>query len=144
MINTTNLEQAKKQIKQEKSPIMIKAQDPEFNRKVLEYGRFNILLFPESNVVKKDKPKQLDSGLNHVLAEIATKNKVRIGIDLKDLRSMERKEKAIQLARIRQNIKICRKAKTKLALLNIKDKKDAFSLLLTLGASTQQAKEAII
>jgi|SRR3989344_1929847 len=144
MINTTNLEQAKKQIKQEKSPIMIKAQDPEFNRKVLEYGRFNILLFPESNVVKKDKPKQLDSGLNHVLAEIATKNKVRIGIDLKDLRSMERKEKAIQLARIRQNIKICRKAKTKLALKNIKDKKDAFSLLLTLGASTQQAKEAII
>ena len=143
MINTTNLEQAKKQIKQEKSPIMIKAQDPEFNRKVLEYGRFNILLFPESNVVKKDKPKQLDSGLNHVLAEIATKNKVRIGIDLKDLRSMERKEKAIQLARIRQNIKICRKAKTKLALLNIKDKKDAFSLLLTLGASTQQAKEAV-
>ena len=144
MINTTNLEQAKKQIKQEKSPIVIKAQDPEFNRKVLEYGRFNILLFPESNVVKKDKPKQLDSGLNHVLAEIATKNKVRIGIDLKDLLSMERKEKAIQLARIRQNIKICRKAKTKLALLNIKDKKDAFSLLLTLGASTQQAKEAII
>ena len=144
MINTTNLEQAKKQIKQEKSPIVIKAQDPEFNRKVLEYGRFNILLFPESNVVKKDKPKQLDSGLNHVLAEIATKNKVRIGIDLKDLRSMERKEKAIQLARIRQNIKICRKAKTKLALKNIKDKKDAFSLLLTLGASTQQAKEAII
>ena len=143
MINTTNLEQAKKQIKQEKSPIVIKAQDPEFNRKVLEYGRFNILLFPESNVVKKDKPKQLDSGLNHVLAEIATKNKVRIGIDLKDLRSMERKEKAIQLARIRQNIKICRKAKTKLALLNIKDKKDAFSLLLTLGASTQQAKEAV-
>ena len=144
MINTTNLEQAKKQIKQEKSPIMIKAQDPEFNRKVLEYGRFNILLFPESNVVKKDKPKQLDSGLNHVLAEIATKNKVRIGIDLKDLRSMERKEKAIQLARIRQNIKICRKAKTKLAQKNIKEKKDAFSLLLTLGASTQQAKEAII
>ena len=143
MINTTNLEQAKKQIKQEKSPIVIKAQDPEFNRKVLEYGRFNILLFPESNVVKKDKPKQLDSGLNHVLAEIATKNKVRIGIDLKDLLSMERKEKAIQLARIRQNIKICRKAKTKLALLNIKDKKDAFSLLLTLGASTQQAKEAV-
>src|SRR3989344_1967820 len=126
MINTTNLEQAKKQIKQEKSPIMIKAQDPEFNRKVLEYGRFNILLFPESNVVKKDKPKQLDSGLNHVLAEIATKNKDRIGIDLKDLRSMERKEK------------------TKLALKNIKDKKDAFSLLLPLGASTQQAKEAII
>lgn len=142
MISITNLEQAKKQIKQEKYPI-IKAQSPEFNRKILEYGKFDILLFPEVNVKKNDKLKYLDSGLNHILAKIATKNKIRIGIDLNEIRSLDKKEKALALARIRQNIKICRKAKTKLALLNIKDKRDALSLLLTLGASTQQAKESL-
>ena len=125
------------------APIIIQAQNDEFNRKILDYGKFDILLFPDAEK-RKDKLKQLDSGLNHVLAKIAAKNKIAIGYDLEKIRSLEKKEKAIQLARLIQNIKILRKAKTKLALINYKEKKDAFDFLISLGAATQQAKEATL
>lgn len=142
MISTNNLEQAKKQIKKENPPIIIRAQSIEFNRKILEYGGFNILASVESSAVSLNK-KNLDSGFNHVLAKIAVKNNISIGIDLKEIRSLSKEQKALALAKIKQNIKICRKAKARLSLLNIKDKKDALSLLLSLGASTQQAHQAI-
>ena len=144
MISTNNLEQAKKEIKNAKEKqIIVKAQSLEFNRKILEYGQFNILLSIESSARQKSHQRTFDSGFNHVLAKIAAKNNISIGIDLKELRSLSKEQKALALAKIRQNIKICRKAKAKISLLNAKDKKDAFSLLLSLGASTQQANQAI-
>jgi len=143
MINTLNIEQAKNLIKSEKSkPIIVLAQNDEFNRKILEYGKFDILLSIEAGKRKRTL-RTIDSGLNHVLAEIATKNKISIGINIDELRNLGKEEKANRLERIKQNIKICRKAKTKLILLNYKDEKDAFAFLLSLGASTKQAKEAL-
>jgi len=143
MINTLNIEQAKNEIKKTKEkPIIVLAQDDEFNRKILEYGKFDILLSPERGK-RKDSLKQMDSGLNHVLARIAAKNNVAIGIDMHEISKLEKKEKAKILGRIIQNIKICRKAKTKLKLLNYKDRIDALSFLLSIGASTSQAKEAL-
>ncbi|MEK6855365.1 MAG: hypothetical protein AABX73_04040 [Nanoarchaeota archaeon] len=141
MIETTNLELARKLIKKEQKPIIIKAQDNLFNRKILEYGKFDILLSPEKGE-KKDKLKQLNSGLNHVLAKIAAKNSIALGVDLKEIRSMDKKEKAKQLARIIQNIRICRKSKTRFACINCNNKIDVFNLLISLGASTKQAEEA--
>lgn len=145
IISTSNLQQAKNQIHiAKKKQIVIKAQNIEFNRKILEYGRFQILLSPElSQDIKKDGLKQINSGLNHVLAKIAAKNNIAIGIDIQDLSQKEKKQKAIIMSKIKQNIKVCRKANCKLALLNYKDKKDAFEFLISLGASTKQAKEAI-
>ncbi len=144
MINNPNIEQVKTLIKKSsEKPIIIKAQDESFNRKMIEYGKFDILLFPQENKRHKDKPRQLDSSLNHILAEIAEKNNISIGFDLKPLRNLEKKEKALTLARIKQDIKICRKAKAKISLINCKGKTSALNLLLSLGASTQQAKEAI-
>ena len=139
MISTKNLEQAKNAIKKSaEKPIIIEAQDNAFNRKILEYGKFNILLL--SNFQGKDSLKSLDSGLNHVLAKLAAKNKVAIGINLQKLQNLDKKQKAIQLSRIRQNLKICRKAKCEIKLINAKDSKDAQALLMSLGASTQQIK----
>lgn len=142
MINTKNLEQAKKEIKNSKSPIIVQAQDDNFNRKILEHGKFNVLLSPEKGN-RKNKLRQIDSGLNHVIAKIATKNKVSIGIDIVEISTLPKAQKAKRLARIKQNIKICRKAKTKLAIINHYNSKDAFNLLISLGSSTHQAKEAI-
>jgi len=143
MIDITNVEQAKMLIKAEKEkPIIVQAQNNEFNRKILEYGKFQILISPEA--IKGQRTlRTIESGLNHVLAEIATKNKIAIGIDLEELRNLGKEEKAKRLERIRQNLNICRKAKTKVILLNYKDKRDAFAFLLSLGASTKQAKEAL-
>lgn len=145
MISTANLEQAKKQIKimkelEKEKPVIIEAQDDSFNRKILEYGHFDILLSPEKGK-RKDSLRQRDSGLNHVLAKIASKNKVAIGFDLKEISGLEKKQKAIRLARIIQNIKVCRKSKTNLALSA--GKTNASSFLISLGASTPQAKQAI-
>src|SRR3989344_5819918 len=128
MINSSNIEQVKSLIRKSfEKPIIIKAKDDSFNRKVLEYGKFDILLFPQENKKHKDKPKQLDSDLNHVLARIAKKNKVSIGFDLEQIRNLEIKEKAHVLARIKQDIKTCRKIKTKISLINYKNKISALN-----------------
>ncbi len=142
IINTLNIESVKNQIKTYKEKqIIVNAQNDDFNRKILEYGKFNVLLLSSSFLLKKkDKLKHLDSGFNHVLGKIATKNKISIGFDLNELRSKNKKEKAIILSKIIQNIKICRKTKTKIVLFNHKDEKDSFSLMISLGSSTQQAK----
>jgi len=137
IIQETNPERAKFQIKKAKPPVIVKANSDEFNRKLLEYGKFQILLNPHQQGTK-DKLKSLDSGLNHVLVKLAAKNKIAIGIDLANLTKLDKKQKAIQLARIKQNIKLCRKAKCKLVLFNSKDKKNAGALLQSLGASSQQ------
>lgn len=143
MISIPNLEQARNLIKKSKEkPIIVEAQNDEFNRKILEYGKFNILLSPEKGA-RKDTPKQLDSGLNNVLVDIAAKNKVAIGINLEDIKKLDKKAKATRLARIKQNIKICRKAHCNIKVINYTDKIDAFNLLISLGASTEQAKKAI-
>ena len=143
MISTQNLQQAINQIKQAKNkPIVVKAQNEEFNRRILEYGKFDIIL-DVHETEGKDKLKQRDSGLNHVLAKIASKNGVAIGIDLEKIRVKEKKEKALTLGRIIQNIKICRKAKAKMKLINYKDEKDAFDFMISLGANTPQAKDAV-
>lgn len=143
MISTSNIEQAKNLIKKAtEKPLIVKAQNDEFNRKILEYGKFDIILNIEAGNRGRSL-RNIDSGFNHVLANIATKNKIAIGINMQELIGLEKHEQALRFERIIQNIEICRKAKTKIRLLNYKDKKDAFAFLTSLGASTQQAKEAL-
>lgn len=142
IINEVNIEKTKQLLKKAEKPVIIAAQDDIFNRKMLEYGKFDLLLGLEK-IERKDKLKQLDSGFNHVLAAIAAKNKIEIGVDLNQIRKLDKKEKAKQLARIIQNIKISRKNKVNIRFFNFKEKKDVFSLMQNLGASSKQAKEAI-
>lgn len=137
MINLTNPQKAIEQIRKSQKPILIKAQEEKFNRRVLDYGKFDMLVFPETRQ-KRNKLKKADSGLNHVSAKVATKNKVTIAYDLEEIRSLPKKQKALELGIIIQDIKQLRKAKTKLFLLNKQDQKNADSLLLSLGASTTQ------
>ena len=146
-INTPNLNEARKQIqklKKEGKEVIVRAQEPEFNRKILEIKDVNILLSPEIHS-RKDKLKERDSGLNDKLCRIAAKNNIKIGIDLEEIKKAEGKERAFIIARIMQNIMLCKKTGAELKILNCKekDKREAFSLLLTLGASTSQAKNAI-
>jgi len=141
IIQTSNLKKAKQLIKRAQTPIIVQAQNEEFNRKILENGKLQILLSLEAKA-GKNKVRQTDSGLNHVLAKIASKNNIAIGVNLKEIAKLEKKEKAERLAKIRQNIKICRKAKTKLAIFGA-NLKEAHNLLQSLGASTQQIKESI-
>ncbi len=145
MISTSSIEQAKSLIKKEiqnkTKPITVQAQNDDFNRKILEYGHFGILLGVEKGN-KQRSLRQIDSGFNHVLAKIASKNKIALGIDMEGLRKLAKEEKALRLEKIMQNIILCRKSKVKIKLLNARDEKDVFAFLSSLGASSQQAKEA--
>ena len=141
MINTTNIEEAKRLLKKEEIPRIVLAQNDEFNRKILEQGNFNILLSPEAGQ-RKNKIRQTDIGLNHILAKIASKNNIAIGINLDEIKKLEPKQKAERLSKIKQNIKICRKAKAKLAI-KTSNITESTALLQSLGASSIQTKEAI-
>jgi RNase P/RNase MRP subunit p30 len=133
----------KEQDKTIKEKIIVKAQNPKLNRQILENKKTDILLGPE--LTGKDKLKQRGSGLNEVLCKIAAKNNISIAINLDELLKKQDIEKAIILARIKQNIMLCKKTKANLIIFSQQkhDKKAIFSLLLNLEASTSQAKYAI-
>src|SRR3989344_4782909 len=150
IIDTDNLNEARKKIEikaKEGSKVIVKGRDDSFNRKILENKKVNILLSPE-NGYKKDKLKQRDSGLNHVLCRIASDNGIAIGIDFQGILSKRdegKKQLAEHLARIMQNIKLCRKSKVKMILMNTAGTDDygLRALLSTLGMPTDMAKTAV-
>jgi len=144
MINTSNLNQARKEIhklKKENKQIIVKAQDNEFNRKIIEIKDVDVLISPEINN-RKDSLKQRDSGLNEVLCKIASKNNIAIGIDLNEIKRKPKKEKAVILSRIMQNIRLCKKTKTRILLFPKQKKQDILGFFVSLKASTEQAKKA--
>lgn len=119
----------------------IQGKDISFNRKILENKTTETLVLSHKN--KKDKLKQRDSGLNQVLCKIARDKNITLAIDMNELKTENKKEKALILARMLQNIKLIKKYKNKFKLLNHKNKEQAFSFLLTLNLPTDIAKKSI-
>lgn len=143
MINTKNLNEARKQIqklKKENKQAIIQAQDDNFNRKMFENPDIDMIIGLELD--KKDRLKQRDSGLNEVHCRLAAKNKIKIGIDLKKISKLDKAEKARVLARVMQNIRLCKKSGARIVALN-GNKQDIRGLFLSLKASTSQAKQAV-
>lgn len=108
-------------------------------RRLLESNKNIAITHLELNT-SKDTLRSMASGLTPVLARIIAKQKNAIGIDLSYLSDKGKKEKAITLARIKQNIVLARKAHAPLALSSA-HLEEAY-VLLSLGASTNQVKEA--
>ena len=80
-INITNIEKVKIQIRKSESPIAVQAQNNTFNRKMLEYGRFDTLILP-TKTKNRRTPKRIELGIDYVSTKAATKNKVTIAFDL--------------------------------------------------------------
>lgn len=150
IINTNNLNEARKQVEEAKKEkpqeeIALLSQDDEFNRKALEIKNLDTLIINE-NFDIKDYSKQRNSSLNEVLAKIAKEKNIKIAIQIEEIIKKETKEKAKALARLTQNIMLCKKAQAKLIFIKENkqlDKHSLQALLLTLGASTKQANEAV-
>jgi len=92
-----------------------------------------------------------ESGLNQVLLNIMAERIIAIGLDLKELLSEIKKKRYGYLSSIIQNIMFGRKRQINFCLFSfaksakeIYDAIDVFHFLLALGASTQQAKSALI
>jgi len=131
----TTFEKARKAIKLAKAPIIFESFDDDLNRQVLEKEKIHILLISQKN--RKDFQKQRNSGFNQVLAKLCKKNNVAVGINLDEITSAEKKEKAQILARVKQNIKLCNKNKLKMSFIGKnKDIYDLTSLGIVLGMPT--------
>jgi RNase P/RNase MRP subunit p30 len=143
IINQENYEQARRQIEKlakNKEKIIVQGKDIEFNRKILENKKVSVLIL--SHINKKDKLKERDSGLNQVLCKLARENGITLAIDMKELVIEDKKEKAKILGRIIQNLKLIKKFKNKLEILNKpEDKLNLQALLRVLGADTKMASE---
>lgn len=119
------------------------------NRKILENRKVDILLSPEKGR-KEDYIHQRNSGLNHILAKIASKNKIAIGINFSDILKANNEERAKLIGRIKQNIKLCRKYKVKMIIATfasnkyeLRSVKDLENFALVLGMNTKEAKESL-
>ncbi len=145
MITEINPSKAKQLIKNSKNKesLIVQSQTHEFNRSVLEYGKFSALLFPNIKIKTQRKLKTIDSGLDRVSAKAASKNKVAILYDLSLLKNINKKSLAIELEKLMEIIRLCRKNDVKFKLLNYKNDKNAFAFLTSLKASSQQAKQAL-
>jgi ribonuclease P/MRP protein subunit RPP1 len=143
LINETDFNKARKKIREVKDKeITFSSNDDDLNRKILEKENINILLI--NQLERKDFQKQRNSGFNQVLAKIAKKKNIEIGINLDEIINSNTKEKAEILARIKQNIKLCNKNKLKMRFILIKEKRNLYdlkSLGLILGMPTWMIKD---
>jgi ribonuclease P/MRP protein subunit RPP1 len=142
VIQEDNFDRARKLIQENSDKrIIFSSEDEETSRKVLE--KENIEIFLLNLAGKKDYQKQRNSGFNHVMAKLAKKKGIFIGINLNELIKSGEKEKAEIIARIRQNIKICNKNKLKMKFIYKNQKRnlhDLVALGLVLGMPTWMTK----
>ena len=144
IIRETTFEKARKAIRNSKAKdITFVSSNDELNRKILEKEPINTLVILQAN--RKDKQKQRDSGFNQVLAKIAKKNNITIGICLDEILNSKAKQRADILARVQQNIQLCKKAKLNMKFCGEKpvDLYNKKSLGLVLGMPTWMTKKLV-
>jgi ribonuclease P/MRP protein subunit RPP1 len=144
IIQENDFLKTRKKIKENKDKtIVFSGNSDELNRKILEKEKIDILLINQSK--RKDFQKQRNSGFNHVLAKIAKKNNITIGINLDEIINSSGKQKSEILSRVKQNIKLCNKNKLKMKFISLlKIKRDLYDLKalgLVLGMPTWMVKE---
>ena len=145
IIKENDFQKARKKIRESQKSgkeIIFFSNDDELNRKILEKEDIDVLLLSMGS--RKDRMKQRDSGFNHILAKLAKKKNITIGIDLDEIIFSKGKEKSEILSRVRQNIKICNKNSLKMKFIStsakIKDSYNLKSLGLVLGMPTWMTK----
>ena len=131
-----------------KKLIIVNARDDNFNRRMIETCQINALVSLELNK-EKDTLKQRSSGFNHVIAKEASKKGVSVIINFSKLERLDKREKARALAKIIQNINICKKNKCNIKIASfaknkseIKNEIQLKAFLFSLGASSQQVAKA--
>jgi RNase P/RNase MRP subunit p30 len=141
LIQETDFNKIRKKIKDNsKKKIIFSSNNDELNRKVIEKEKINVLLL--NLVERKDRFKQRNSGFNQVLAKLAKKKNMTIGINLDEILEAKGEKKKDILARIKQNIKLCNKNKLKMDFITLKEKNkrdiyDLKALGLVLGMPTE-------
>ena len=142
IINEKDFSKARDLIRKNRDKkLVFSSDDDELARKILE--KEDVQIYMPILFYKKDRQKQRESGLDHVMAKIAKKKNILIGINLREIISARGTKKAEILARISQNIKTCNKNKLKMVFLDFGEKNvyDLKSFGLVLGMPTWMTKE---
>lgn len=144
IIQETSFEKVRKIIQKAEGGKIFSSSDDELNRKVLEKLEIDVLLLNQSG--RKDRLKQRDSGFNQVLAKLAKKNNVVIGINFDEIIESKNEKREKILARVKQNIRLCNKNKLKMKFIvqekeNERNVYDLRALGLVLGMPTWMIKD---
>ncbi|MFC1686122.1 RNase P subunit p30 family protein [Nanoarchaeota archaeon] len=149
LLKTTNKEELRREITRaasKKKRIIVFGSTDEINRIAVEDKRVSMLLSPEKDK-SKDFMKYRNSGLNHVLCKIATKNNIAIGIAFESIKSSKGLERAEKIGKMSQNVALCNKYKTKIVLASFSKKISSPHILrsfgFVIGMSTNQIKQSI-
>ena len=142
IISETNYNKLQKTLREKKKEnIVFASSNDDLSRKVLEKDEIAVLLINLAG--RRDFMKQRNSGFNHVMAKLAKKKNVIIGINLDEIIESSPREKAQILARISQNIMLCNKNKLRMKFIGQKHKRDIYDLRalgLVLGMPTWMTK----
>ena len=144
IINETSFDKVRKRIQKAEGEKVFSSNDDELNRKVLEKLGIDVLLLNLSG--RRDRLKQRDSGFNQVLAKIAKKNNVVIGINFDEIIESKNEKREKILARVKQNIRLCNKNKLKMKFIiqekeNERNIYDLRALGLVLGMPTWMIRD---
>ena len=141
ILREDNFSRLKELIKKNSNKEVIFSSDnDELNQKVLEKLKISVLLINLEG--RKDFAKQRNSGFNQVMAKLAKKNNILIGINLDEL--VLSYDKVRILARLRQNVEICNRNKIQMKFIEQKihrDNYDLKSLGLVLKMPTWMTKQ---
>lgn len=131
----------KNEVKKNKDKLIVfSSGDDELNRKVMSKLFINGVMVSLEG--RRDYMKQRDSGLNEVMVNLAKKNNIDIYFNFEELFLSKNRERI--LARLKQNIDLCKRVKVNIRVFMGDLKKseiDVKSLFLTLGAPTWMVKE---
>jgi RNase P/RNase MRP subunit p30 len=117
LTNPKNIGKIKTNLKDNNTFIAIKSSNND--RDVIEKSGAGIIFSLEDDL-RRDFIHQRASGLNHIMCKLAKQNNVIIGFSIKSILNFEKKH--VVLGRIAQNIKICRKFKTKILVASFAEK----------------------
>ncbi len=104
--------------------IIFSSNDDDLNLKILEKLKISILLLNLEG--RKDFAKQRNSGFNQVMAKLAKKNSITLGINLDEL--VLSPDKVRIIARLRQNVEICNRNKIQMKFVGQKINRDTYDL----------------
>ncbi|MEM2915888.1 MAG: RNase P subunit p30 family protein [Candidatus Woesearchaeota archaeon] len=127
--------------------VFVKCSDQD--RVVLERGSADVIFSAESTQ-PKDYTHQRGSGLNHVLCDLAKKNKVAIGFSFSDILASRDSQRVQLIGRMMQNIMLCRKYKVRMVIgsfakdpWKMRSPHDLKSFFIVLGMHPEEAASAL-
>jgi len=119
------------------------SKDYNTNRKLIERKNIKILVDPHVNNFR-DSLHFRASGLDHVICNLSSENKVAIGVSLRSIKD------GVMLGRVKQNIKLCRKYKVNVRFFTfaenkyeLRSKEDMLAFLRAIGMTGKEAKDAM-